>query len=78
MEEMHSTDIRKFRREVEGLGAILHRHGSQWILYGREPEPLGHSIKTERDALDFVLKARKHKAQSVLRTKEINFERWYS
>ena len=47
-------------------------------MYGREPEPLGHSIKTERDALDFVLKARKLKAQSVLRTKEINFERWYS
>jgi hypothetical protein len=24
-------------------------------LCGRETEPLGHSIKTERDALEFVL-----------------------
>jgi hypothetical protein len=24
-------------------------------LRGREAEPLGHSIKTERDALEFVL-----------------------
>jgi hypothetical protein len=55
MKETHSTDIRELRRQVEGLGA-LHRHGSQWILYGRETEPLGHSIKTERDALEFVLK----------------------
>jgi hypothetical protein len=29
--------------------------GSQWFLCGREAEPLGHSIKTERDALEFVL-----------------------
>jgi hypothetical protein len=56
LEEMHSTDIRELRRQVEGPGATLNHHGSQWVLYGRDTEPLGHSIKTERDALEFVSK----------------------
>jgi hypothetical protein len=43
------------RRQVEGLGVTLYWQGSQWILCDRETEPLGHSIKTERDALEFVL-----------------------
>jgi len=43
------------RRQLEGLGATLYWQGSQWFLRGRNTEPLGHSIKTERDALEFVL-----------------------
>ena len=55
MKKTPSPDIRTLRRQVEGLGATLYWQGSQWILCGREIEPLGHSIKTERDALEFVL-----------------------
>jgi hypothetical protein len=55
MKKTPSLDIRTLRRQVEGLGATLYWQGSQWILCGRETEPLGHSIKTERDALEFVL-----------------------
>jgi hypothetical protein len=55
MRKTPSQDIRTLRRQVEGLGATLYWQGSQWILCGRETEPLGHSIKTERDALEFVL-----------------------
>ena len=42
-------------RQVEGTGATIHLQGSQWILRGRKTEPLGNSIKTERDALEFAL-----------------------
>jgi hypothetical protein len=55
MEERPSLDIRTLRQQVESLGFTLRWHGSQWFLCGRESEPLGHSIKTERDALEFVL-----------------------
>ena len=55
MKKTPSLDIRTLRRAVEALGVTLRRQGSQWILDGREIEPLGHSIQTERDALEFVL-----------------------
>lgn len=55
MKKEPTLDIRTLRKQVEGLGVTLCCQGSQWILYGRETEPLGHSIKTERDALEFVL-----------------------
>jgi len=55
MKKTPALDIRTLRRQVKGLGVTLCWRGSQWILYGRETEPLGHSIKTERDALEFVL-----------------------
>jgi hypothetical protein len=47
-----SLNIRTLRQAVEGLGVTLRWQGSQWILYGRGTEALGHSIKTERDALE--------------------------
>jgi hypothetical protein len=55
MKKTPSLDIRTLRRAVEALGVTLRWQGSQWILYSREIEPLGHSIQTERDALEFVL-----------------------
>jgi hypothetical protein len=55
MKDTPSPDIRALRQQVQSLGLTLHWHGSQWFLCGREAEPLGHSIKTERDALEFVL-----------------------
>jgi hypothetical protein len=55
MKKMPSLNIRTLRRQVEGLGATINLQGSQWILCGRQTEPLGHSIKTERDALEFAL-----------------------
>ena len=55
MRKSPSLDIRTLRRQVEGTGATIHLQGSQWILCGRKTEPLGYSIKTERDALEFAL-----------------------
>jgi hypothetical protein len=55
MKKRPSPDIPTLRRQLEGLGATLYWQGSQWFLRGRNTEPLGHSIKTERDALEFVL-----------------------
>jgi hypothetical protein len=49
------TGHRTLRRQVEDTGATIHLQGSQWILCGRKTEPLGYSIKTERDALEFAL-----------------------
>ena len=54
MKETPSSDIRTLRQQVESLGFTLRWHGSQWFLCGREAEPLGHSIKTERDALERI------------------------
>jgi hypothetical protein len=65
MKETASRDIRTLRQEVEGLGATLYWRGSQWFLCGRETEPLGYSIKTEREALQFVL----DRARERLRTR---------
>jgi hypothetical protein len=62
MKETSPSDIRTLRQQVESLGLTLRRHGSQWFLCGREAEPLGHSIKTERDALEFVLDRHSRKA----------------
>lgn len=64
MKENRSPDIRALRQEVEGLGATLYLRGSQWFLCDHETEPLGYSIKTERDALQFVL----DRARSRLRS----------
>ena len=64
MKETPSSDIRALRQQVESLGLTLRWHGSQWFLCGREAEPLGHSIKTERDALEFVLNRRPRKTGS--------------
>jgi hypothetical protein len=50
-----SMDIHTLRQQVENLGFTLRWHGSQVFLCGHETEPLGHSIETERDALEFVL-----------------------
>ena len=55
MKKTPSPDIRALRQQVEGLGVTLYRQGGQWILCGLEEEPLGYSIKTERDVLEFVL-----------------------
>ena len=55
MKETPSVDIRTLRQQVESLGFTLRWQGSQWFLCRHEAEPLGHSIKTERDALEFVL-----------------------
>jgi hypothetical protein len=55
MKKTPSVDIRTLRQQVESLGFTLRRQGSQWFLFGHEAEPLGHSIKAERDALEFVL-----------------------
>ena len=63
MKETPSSDIRTLRQQVESLGLTLRWHGSQWFLYGREVEPLGHSIKTERDALEFVLNRQSRKTE---------------
>ncbi|HEY5706454.1 MAG TPA: hypothetical protein VIS96_12855 [Terrimicrobiaceae bacterium] len=66
MRKIPSPNIRTLRRQVADLGATLYWQGSQWILSGRETEPLGHSIKTERDALEFVLdRARGRLMESV-------------
>jgi hypothetical protein len=58
-----SLDIRTLRQQVQSLGLTLRWHGSQWLLCGRETEPLGHSIKTERDALEFVLNRQSRKTE---------------
>jgi hypothetical protein len=55
MKDTPSSDIRTLRQQVDSLGLNLRCHGSQWFLCGREVEALGHSLKTERDALEFVL-----------------------
>jgi hypothetical protein len=55
MKDTPTLDIRTLRQQVQNLGLTLRWHGSQWLLCGRATEPLGHSIKTERDALEFVL-----------------------
>ena len=62
MKEAPSLDIRTLRQQVESLGFTLRWQGSQWFLCGQEAEPLGHSIKTERDALEFVLYRQSRKA----------------
>ena len=41
-------------RRLKASGATLDLRGSQWFLCDHETEPLGYSIKTERDALQFV------------------------
>jgi hypothetical protein len=61
MKDTPSLDIRTLRQQVQSLGLTLRWHGSQWLLCGRETEPLGHSIKTERDALEFVLERESRK-----------------
>ena len=61
MKDMPSLDIRTLRQQVESLGLTLRWHGSQWFLCGHEAEPLGHSIKKERDALEFVLNRQSRK-----------------
>jgi hypothetical protein len=55
MKKAPPLDIRTLRSQVEALGTTLYWQGSQWILCERHTEPLGHSIKTEREALEFVL-----------------------
>jgi hypothetical protein len=61
MKDTSSLDIRTLRQQLESLGFTLRWQGSQWFLYGRGAEPLGHSIKTERDALEFVLNRQSRK-----------------
>ena len=61
MKDTRSLDIRTLRQQVESLGLTVRWHGGQWFLCGREAEPLGHAIKTERDALEFVLNRQSRK-----------------
>ena len=63
MKDTPSSDIRTLRQQVESLGLAVRWHGSQWFLCGPGAEPLGHSIKTERDALEFVLNRESRKTR---------------
>ena len=65
MKKAPPLDIRTLRSQVEGLGTTLCWQGNQWIAHGRHTEPLGHSIKTERDALEFVLDRAKERTRNV-------------
>ena len=55
MKKEPPLDIHTLRKQVQDLGTTLYWQGNQWILSERHTEPLGHSIKTEREALEFVL-----------------------
>jgi hypothetical protein len=65
MKKEPPLDIHTLRKQVQDLGTTLCWQGSQWIALGRHTEQLGHSIKTEREALEFVLERARERTRSV-------------
>jgi hypothetical protein len=65
MKKSPPLDIHTLRKQVQDLGTTLYWQGSQWIALGRHTEQLGHAIKTERDALEFVLDRSRDRTRSV-------------
>jgi hypothetical protein len=65
MKKSPPLDIHTLRKQVQDLGTTLYWQGSQWIALGRHTEQLGHSIKSERDALEFVMDRSRDRTRSV-------------
>jgi hypothetical protein len=65
VEKAPPLDIHTLRKQVQDLGTTLYWQGNQWIALGRHTEPIGHSIKSERDALEFVLDRARERTRNV-------------